>query len=260
MRFLLPLRLSSRTPQLGARPTLTTHSSVTATTTQTRSKSAEVIGWRKVRSRRERGNTKQPVLDPPIPKPFAKDLHIPPYPLGPRQVYKQSNAGLYGTARIRFGNTVAPKYGNKSRRKWRPNVQKRRLWSEALGVRIQTRVTTRVLRTIDKCGGIDEYLLGEKAARIAELGPWGWKLRWRLMQSPAVQERFRKQREAFGLPPEGLLAGQLDMVDAAAVGNEEQLMAETQRVIDGEEIDLGIPEDEGFMVEEPGQAQKAKEA
>lgn len=58
-----------------------------------------------------------------------------------------------------------------------------------------------MLRTIDKCGGLDEYLLGEKAGRIKELGMGGWKLRWRIMQTESVKERFRKQREALGLPP-----------------------------------------------------------
>lgn len=58
-----------------------------------------------------------------------------------------------------------------------------------------------MLRTIDKEGGLDEYLLGEKTRRIKELGMGGWKLRWRIMQTDAVKERFRAQREKLGLPP-----------------------------------------------------------
>ena len=210
------------------------------------------------------GGYRQPLLDPPIPTPSSDPAYIPPYPPGPRRVYKQSNTGLYGNARIRFGNTVAPRYGNKSRRKWRPNVQSRRLWSESLAVRVRTKVTARVLRSIDKVGGLDEYLLGSKPARIAELGPWGWKLRWRIMQTDAVKERFARQREALGLPPLAVddpvaADGEAGGLPAEAVDEgltREALLEETQRVIDGEEIELtSDQQDEAFMQEErPGKS------
>src|ERR1700710_245959 len=93
---------------------------------------------------------------------------VPPYPYGPSQIYKQSNFGLYGTQKIRFGNMVSEKNEIKTRRYWRPNVLSKRLWSDSLKIFVRTRVTTRVLRTIDKCGGLDEYLLGEKANRVKE--------------------------------------------------------------------------------------------
>jgi len=57
-----------------------------------------------------------------------------------------------------------------------------------------------VLRTIDKVGGLDEYLLGEKSARIRELGMGGWKLRCMVMGTPQVQKRLNKQRVTLGLP------------------------------------------------------------
>jgi len=94
-------------------------------------------------------------------------------------------------------------------------------------------VTTRVLRTIDKCGGLDEYLLGEKANRVKELGMGGWKLRWRVMQSPMVKERFRLERLSMGLPDvqEVLLGLDGQLVTEAQVEEEmhkidEQLLAE----------------------------------
>lgn len=60
-----------------------------------------------------------------------------------------------------------------------------------------------MLRTVDKVGGLDEYLLGEKPARLKELGMAGWKLRWRIMQSGMVQRRFNMQRVAMGLEQQG---------------------------------------------------------
>ncbi|KLU89472.1 54S ribosomal protein L24 [Magnaporthiopsis poae ATCC 64411] len=202
--------------------------------------------------------------DIPIPSPTAAHPEIPPYPYGERRLYKQSNTGLYGSASIRFGHNVSKKHAVKTPRKWRPNVQSRRLWSEALGMMVRTKITTRVLRTLDKVGGLDEYLLGSKAQRIKDLGPWGWRLRWRLMQTPAVQERFAAQRAALGLPPGGLAAA----AGAAAAQflpdgyTAESLMQETQTMLDtDQEFDLGGPEaegalkpgvvDDGFMREEP---------
>jgi large subunit ribosomal protein L28 len=121
------------------------------------------------------------------------------------------------------------------------------LWSDSLKVFVRTRVTTRVLRTIDKVGGLDAYLLGIKPARVKELGPWGWRLRWRVMQTPAVREQFAREREALGLEP---------VMDGAAVEvdgmSEETLMAETDKMLAREEeIALGEEAQEvTFMREE----------
>lgn len=197
----------------------------------------------------------------PIPRPHALDEHIPAYPYGPRRTYKQSNAGLYGSARIQFGNNVSKKHGVKTHRKWRPNLQRRRLWSQALRCYVQTRVTTRVLRTIDKCGGLDEYLLGDKAQRIKDLGPWGWKLRWRVMQSDVVQDRFAKERVRLGLfkSKKANAKQQIpaEMEAAAAAGVEagtQEAIAEMDRLISSEEDfvlgEVEPPNDEGFMSEQ----------
>jgi len=123
----------------------------------------------------------------------------PPYPYGPARWYKKSNKGLFGGQTIQFGNNVSKITKTKTRRSWRPNVQNKKLWSEALGRHLKLKVTTRVLRTIDKCGGLDEYLLGEKSQRIKELGVTGWSLRWRIMQTPWYAERRARQAKELGL-------------------------------------------------------------
>lgn len=198
-------------------------------------------------------------LSMPIPKPSSKSPEIPPYPHGPRQVYKQSNGGLYGSSRIQFGNNVSEKHDVKTPREWRPNLQRRRLWSESLRCFVQTKVTARVLRTIDKAGGLDNYLLGDKSQRIKDLGPWGWKLRWRIMQSETVKRRFAAERAVLGLTPKSDGALQDEALrEAALMGvvalappahQSQQLMAETQQMIDGGK-DLVIGKDEGFMREQ----------
>lgn len=129
------------------------------------------------------------------------DELIPPYPYGERQIYKQSNKGLYGSARIRYGNIVAGR-GNKTRRTWRPNVHVKAFAVPALGgARIKTRLTLRVLKTIRREGGLENYLLKSKPARLKELGPGGWNMRWLLMQTQSVQRRFNEERIALGLEP-----------------------------------------------------------
>ncbi|KAL9601971.1 MAG: hypothetical protein Q9219_002195 [cf. Caloplaca sp. 3 TL-2023] len=147
--------------------------------------------------------------------------NIPEYPHGSSLLYKQSNFGLYGGVKPQFGNKVSERNEIKTRRKWDPNIQTKRLWSVALNKFIQLKVQARVLRTIDKVGGLDEYLLGESPARIRELGMEGWKMRWRLMQTKGVKERLRKRRIELGMNPEGpewwlsdkeLLGGDLEEV------------------------------------------------
>ncbi|KAK2627527.1 hypothetical protein QTJ16_003493 [Diplocarpon rosae] len=180
---------------------------------------------------------------------------VPPYPYGPSLIYKQSNFGLYGTQKIRFGNTVSEKNEIKTRRYWRPNVQSKRLWSDALQGYIRLRITTRVLRTVDKVGGLDEYLLGEKPGRLKELGMGGWKLRWRIMQTDRVKERFRRQREQLGLPPaeEDLLGSDGEQATQQQIVDEiEGFDNELEK---GEEIQMAEPGVEAaepnFMHEEP---------
>lgn len=201
-------------------------------------------------------HTRVPGSKLPIPSKSGKTgvpgVEIPPYPFGERQFYKQSNKGLYGAARIRFGNNVSEKNEIKTRRKWRPNVQRKRLWSESLGTMVRTRVTTRVMRTIDKLGGLDEYLLGSKTVRIQDLGPWGWMLRWRIMQTPKIRERFAAERAALGLPPlkEGEADAQME-ADLAKLGaapgvTAEEYMAETDRMLKEEE-EFGIGEEEALL-------------
>ena len=125
---------------------------------------------------------------------------VPAYPYGPNLWYKQSNKGLYGGAKIQYGNNISEKSETKTRRKWRLNVQDKKLWSNALGKHIDIKVTTRVLRTIDKCGGVDEFLVGsQSAARIKELGIMGWTLRCRIMGTEWWKERAKQERIKLGL-------------------------------------------------------------
>lgn len=112
-------------------------------------------------------------------------------------------------------------------------MQNRSLFSHALSEYIQVKVTTRVLRTIDKCGGLDEYLVGEKTGRIKELGMKGWELRWRVMNSPWWRNRCKADLEKMGM---GELIGEIEAIKRAAyLGASQDTIASLE---DGQEAGL----------------------
>ena len=179
---------------------------------------------------------------------------IPPYPYGDRLVYKQSNRGLYGSARLQFGNLVAKKGLSKARRFWRPNVHVKNFYVAELDARVKTRLTLRVLKTIRREGGLLNYLVKSKPARVKEIGPSGWRLRWLVMQTRAVQERFNDQRRQLGLDPKPVVDNadliHYAMDHATPGGLNVRSRATLQRMTEAEEdvFDLGddIPEDAEF--------------
>jgi len=75
--------------------------------------------------------------------------------------FKRAQRGLFAGERIRFGDKVS-EMGNRSRRSWKPNVQRVSLWSEALGKKLSLKATTTALGLIDKAGGLDSYILEQK--------------------------------------------------------------------------------------------------
>ncbi|ERN07284.1 hypothetical protein AMTRI_Chr12g274430 [Amborella trichopoda] len=92
-------------------------------------------------------------------------------------VMGRAKRGLYAGRHIQFGNQVSEDGGNKTRRKWKPNVQEKRLFSYILDRHIRIKVTTHALRCIDKAGGVDEYLLNTPYNKLDnEIGLF-WKAR-----------------------------------------------------------------------------------
>lgn len=59
------------------------------------------------------------------------------------------------------GNNVSHAH-NKTRRRYLPNLQHVSLLSDALGTTLRLRVTAHAIRTVEKKGGIDAFLLDAK--------------------------------------------------------------------------------------------------
>jgi large subunit ribosomal protein L28 len=66
---------------------------------------------------------------------------------------------------VLVGNHVSHA-NNKNKRRFLPNLQYRHLYSETLGESIRLRISVNALRTIDKHGGLDGYLLETPERRL----------------------------------------------------------------------------------------------
>eukprot|EP00752_Nemacystus_decipiens_P000411 g411.t1 len=68
---------------------------------------------------------------------------------------------------VATGNNVSHAV-NKTRRRFLPNLQSTRLLSETLGEQVRLRLTSSALRTIDKKGGLDAFLLGTPNRKLPD--------------------------------------------------------------------------------------------
>ena len=65
---------------------------------------------------------------------------------------------------VQYGHNVSHA-NNKTLRRFLPNLQERRLLSDALGL-VRLRLTTHAIRTIEHNGGLDAYLLGMPNSKL----------------------------------------------------------------------------------------------
>ena len=63
------------------------------------------------------------------------------------------------------GNNVSHAV-NKTKRKFLPNLQSASFYSEVLGKKIKLKVTSKGIKTVEKNGGIDTYLLNLKNSKL----------------------------------------------------------------------------------------------
>ena len=67
---------------------------------------------------------------------------------------------------VQTGNNVSHAH-NKTRRRFLPNLQNTAVYSDALARTIRLRLAANALRTIEKAGGLDSFLLGTKDSDLA---------------------------------------------------------------------------------------------
>lgn len=74
---------------------------------------------------------------------------LPSFSAALSQPFKRSQLGLFHGKTKQYGNNV-PFSKQKTRRSWLPNIQSKRLFSDALGENVRVKVSTRALKTIRK--------------------------------------------------------------------------------------------------------------
>lgn len=102
----------------------------------------------------------------------------------------RSRRGLYDGRDIRSGNTIS--FSNKhNKRKFKPNVFKKRVYSEVLDEMIRFHLTAGTLRSIDKAGGLDNYLLTSSNVTSGE----GLEVKKRIVSKLGYLDRVKAREE-----------------------------------------------------------------
>ncbi|KKJ75728.1 MULTISPECIES: 50S ribosomal protein L28 [Kiloniella] len=68
---------------------------------------------------------------------------------------------------VQTGNNVSHAK-NRTRRRFLPNLQKTSMLSDALGQTVQFRLSTAAIRTIEKRGGLDAFLLSTPSEKLGK--------------------------------------------------------------------------------------------
>src|SRR5579884_1113141 len=85
---------------------------------------------------------------------------------------------------VQVGHNVSHA-NNKTRRRFLPNLQTTSLLSDALGVAVTLRLSTRAIRTVERNGGIDAFLMGTPDRRLA---PEAQALKRRILRARARRD------------------------------------------------------------------------
>ena len=78
-----------------------------------------------------------------------------------------------------------------TKRTFKPNVFIKRVYSEILDEMVQFHLTASTLRSIDKCGGLDNYLLTSRHIKSGE----GLKTKKRIVTELKYRERKARQQQ-----------------------------------------------------------------
>ena len=88
-------------------------------------------------------------------------------PRGPRQkaqvFFFRCFLGLFSKMKVL---TVVLTWSYRTKRTWKPNVQRKKYYSQVLEQTLQLNFTTHALRCIDKAGGFDNYILNTKTSKL----------------------------------------------------------------------------------------------
>jgi large subunit ribosomal protein L28 len=109
----------------------------------------------------------------------------------------RARRGLYDGKDVRSGNSLS--FSMKStKRKFKPNVFIKRVYSEILNEMVRFHLTTSALRSIDKMGGLDNYLLSSPHVTSGEGLEVKKRIINRLKYHQRMEERAKKEDHEDG--------------------------------------------------------------
>jgi len=100
-------------------------------------------------------------------------------------------------ASVRYGKRVSHS-NRKSSRTFQPNLQRVTLRSDALRRNVSLRITTRALRSVQKHGGLDNFLLRTADRHLAEEA---LRLKRRIRRALGGSARTRREETPAAAPP-----------------------------------------------------------
>lgn len=113
----------------------------------------------------------------------------------------RADKGIYDGKGLMFGNK--PTFSEKKTKKvWKPNVQRKTYYSEILEEKLKYEMTTSAMRSIDRAGGFDNYIMGCSAKRLSTKA--AIDLKKRMLQVLEMKERgdsIEDIREKLAPPP-----------------------------------------------------------
>lgn len=110
------------------------------------------------------------------------------------ELFPKAQYGLFHGVRIGNGHSVTRKSKVHNKRRFKPNISKRRLFSVILAKPILTTVSTRAIRAIRRAGSLDKYI---RSSADDKLGKFGRKIRDDMADHATLQMQF----ERLGLLP-----------------------------------------------------------
>jgi large subunit ribosomal protein L28 len=130
-----------------------------------------------------------------VSKVLASPSILPAAGVLPQQIQQQirhrsnrSRRGLYDGKDIRTGNNVS--FSMKcTKRTFKPNVFTKRVYSETLDEMMRFHLTAAALRSIDKAGGIDNYLLNNDTITEGE----GYEAKRKILNRQKNQARYDRK-------------------------------------------------------------------
>jgi len=166
--------------------------------------------------KRIKGSPVRHVLDPPREAPVEisslnnKKLR---YSSQKGHVQRAAARGLFEGVHKQYGHNVSFSH-KKTKRVWKPNVQRKHLYSATLNQYFTFKMTTKALKTMDKMGGFDSYLLRTNYKKHI-IAPKALEIRQHLIKRLVQDEKFLfrglngvttilSQEEALRLHPDGI--------------------------------------------------------